>query len=708
MKRWPILAVVGALVVGACGADNNSDSAPDDGLKGAATTIGRQLAGGIAVSIPSNLANLVKFYPTPPLPTAVKTPNMTDPTKVTFTFLAFGDSYGSGEGNPAVAGNFNGDGKSTGPGATWVQGLSTGAQANTDERCHRSSESGSAKAYKRLLTSYPTYTINYASFACSGAETQHIIDTPYNGAKNPNGNAPADIKPQLQQATDYLNSKQLKDPDVDAIYVSIGGNNAGFADVVKDCFIIPGSCESTSSTSSNILKTKVPAVAAEITRVANALRSRFANATIYFSAYPDPLSVAKGGPGDKNNDGICSQDDDQGRISFSSDDMWDIETAESIFLRDKFLPALNASLAKGVSAAGSRVFFVDSHYINRSGNNGFCSATPIIRFNDDALTKQGRDNDLSSVFDYSKGGWHPNDFGYQRYADAIVGALTARAPKLSQSSAVSKWKAAPQSVEDQSGRTPTSIWATSVTSGGVFEIAWNDRSDNEDYFELLVMSASPSIKPQSIQAPSNATSYKFTGAPGSYTFSVRACHTHNSGAAAMCSSWSSTFVNNAKPTQAPGGVTCGSDSDFGSGPFGGCAATFVVPAGTPLSSISYAYVELKDASGVVRGQALVQPGGGRVTVAPTQSDSIGGTINLKASVLLCSLVDRGTCVAGPITDVSMTRVADTAGKVLLPVRVPQSNVPPIPLPVLAAGMPRPSLGFPGFDNGKQCMGNACS
>ncbi|MEY4362242.1 MAG: hypothetical protein RL391_1548 [Actinomycetota bacterium] len=705
MKRWALALAAGSLLLGACSSGSDSGSEGDGGLKGAATTIGRQI--GANVGVPSNLASFVKFNPVPPVPTAKKTPNMTDPTKSTVTFLAFGDSYGSGEGNPAVPGNFNGDGKSTGPGPIWVQGLSTGAQPNTDERCHRSSESGSAKAYKRLKASYPTYTINYASFACSGAETQHIIDTFYEGAKNPNSNAPKDIKPQIQQASDFVASIGLKDPDVDVIYVSIGGNNAGFAEVVKDCFIIPGSCETSGSTSSKNLATKVPKVAGEITRVANALKSKFINARIFFSGYPDPLSVAKGGPGDKNNDGICSQDDDQGRVSFSSDDMWDIETAEAVFLRDRFLPGLNGAISSGVSAAGSNVNFIDSHVANRSGNNGFCSATPIIRFNDDALTKQGRDNDLSSILDYSKGGWHPNDFGYQRYADAIVNAVTSKSPKFSQGAEVAKWTAAPLAVVDSSGSSPTSIWVTSLTSGGVFNLEWNDMSNNEDYFEMLVTSAATNAQAQTIQIPAETTSYKFSGTPGSYTFSIRACHKHVAGGAATCSAWSSTFVNNAKLTTAPGGVTCGADSNFGSGPFGGCAATFTVPAGTPLSSVSYAYIELKDAAGAVRGAALVQPGGGRVIVAPVQSDPIGGTISLKASVLLCSLVDGGTCVAGPISDVSMTRVADTAGKVLLPVRVPQSNVPPIPMPVLDAGMPRPSLGFPGFDNGKQCMANAC-
>ena len=81
-------------------------------------------------------------------------------------------------------------------------------------------------------------TVTFLHLACSGAEALEGILQPYGGLF-PSG---APLPPQITQAAEYVNYSQgaggaKRYPDV--VVTSIGGNDAGFADVVKGCLMKP-------------------------------------------------------------------------------------------------------------------------------------------------------------------------------------------------------------------------------------------------------------------------------------------------------------------------------------------------------------------------------------------------------------------------------------------------------------------------------------
>lgn len=110
-----------------------------------------------------------------------------------------GDSYGSGEG----AGDYDPD---TDYGPDWWQFWEDGGE----NRCHRS---GNAWGVGIGDQHWPG---NYAFEACSGATTDHV--------ENPNGGNEGE-DPQGESVTE----------DTSMIFMSMGGNDAKFADVIKEC-----------------------------------------------------------------------------------------------------------------------------------------------------------------------------------------------------------------------------------------------------------------------------------------------------------------------------------------------------------------------------------------------------------------------------------------------------------------------------------------
>jgi lysophospholipase L1-like esterase len=121
--------------------------------------------------------------PTPPTPTPT-------PTISKLNWVALGDSYSSGEGNPPfLAGSHN-------PG----------------DECHRS-----LAAYSEVIAQSQPSRYNLSFHACSGAVTADLYA--------PNETNEKESTPQL----DWLNSK------TDVVTLTIGGNDVGFPDVMSYC-----------------------------------------------------------------------------------------------------------------------------------------------------------------------------------------------------------------------------------------------------------------------------------------------------------------------------------------------------------------------------------------------------------------------------------------------------------------------------------------
>lgn len=161
-------------------------------------------------------------------------------------YVAMGDSFSSGEGNPR---------------------FEYGTDSDGQNQCHRS-----PKAYPRLLQS--ELALGAMAFvACSGATTNDVLGI----SESDN---PAGIWDEPAQISALSGSTEL-------VTLSIGGNDVGFADFVYDClFPIGGVCdeftdiyEETIWKINNVLPGRLAATYSTILAEAE-------NATIYVLAYP--------------------------------------------------------------------------------------------------------------------------------------------------------------------------------------------------------------------------------------------------------------------------------------------------------------------------------------------------------------------------------------------------------------------------------------
>lgn len=133
-----------------------------------------------------------------------------DVTATNILLVALGDSYASGEGNPR-----NVDAWIASPGAFdayW-----------DDAACHRSVLGGPARAALALEQASPRTSVTLVDVACSGATIEQGILGP-----QPNAAGLSQIE-QVRQI--------VGDRPIDAVTISIGGNDVGFGSVLETCLL---------------------------------------------------------------------------------------------------------------------------------------------------------------------------------------------------------------------------------------------------------------------------------------------------------------------------------------------------------------------------------------------------------------------------------------------------------------------------------------
>ena len=126
-------------------------------------------------------------------------------------YVAMGDSFSSGEGNPP---------------------FEAGTNENGVNECHRS-----PKAYPRLLSDENEDLSPMTFVACSGATTANVL----NGGSPPGESWSEPDAPQVNALTE----------DVDIVTITIGGNDVGFKEFATNCAL--ASCSSISQAYENIM-----------------------------------------------------------------------------------------------------------------------------------------------------------------------------------------------------------------------------------------------------------------------------------------------------------------------------------------------------------------------------------------------------------------------------------------------------------------------
>ena len=133
-----------------------------------------------------------------------------------FLIVSLGDSFASGEGNPDNEDIL---------GPKWQ-----------DRRCHRSAFAGPSLAARLIEGSDATErdartSVTFVHLACSGAKITEGLTGGYLGSE-PHGRREKTVplRPQLDELRDIARKREI-----DAVLVSGGGNDVGFADLITFC-----------------------------------------------------------------------------------------------------------------------------------------------------------------------------------------------------------------------------------------------------------------------------------------------------------------------------------------------------------------------------------------------------------------------------------------------------------------------------------------
>ncbi len=139
-----------------------------------------------------------------------------DITLKDFLIVSVGDSFASGQGNPDIERANSSDGK-----AAWIY-----------QRCHRSAQAGPAQAALRIENADPHTSVTFISYACSGAGiTDGVITEQKKGSVK--------LAPQIRKVRTATAGRKI-----DALLISVGGNDAHFASLVALTIALPDASRS--------------------------------------------------------------------------------------------------------------------------------------------------------------------------------------------------------------------------------------------------------------------------------------------------------------------------------------------------------------------------------------------------------------------------------------------------------------------------------
>lgn len=334
-----------------------------------------------------------------------------------------GDSYGAGEGAPnrnLVRTVLSGD------------GLLDNGQANIfadepmweDTGCHQSEESGQVRGVRSVIGARPEMAIRFANFACSGAVTAEITSSNQNidpnvvmdpmGRRTPNGTVVR--RPQLDRLGDWLAENNRT--HVDLLFLSISGNDVGFATVAQKCLIdnVASECRTDSSVT-GLISQRLPLVPGRLQAIRDDFQNRpFRVHRVVQFGYPDPTRDANGT--------FCSP-----TISITQT-CWgplerSVSQADFRFIHDSFLAPLNNAISTFAASTPDWVFAPTAAL---SRNNGLCNCSASF-FNTVGQSSHIQGDLYGSV--------HPNRRGHKEvYQPVTESHLRSRITALLLDSAV--------------------------------------------------------------------------------------------------------------------------------------------------------------------------------------------------------------------------------------------------------------------------------
>ncbi len=486
-----------------------------------------------------------------PAPMAPDTLRQPTANTTKFVWGSMGDSLAAGEGNPEHPIRHRSDpdnfellrwGNDT---SIWVPILGQNGQPVEDATlradtftCHRSDEAGAPKANRRLRDLYPGVTFLLGHVACSGARTEHLFgndSVTLRGYTGPNtrdesmrGETRVEQPPQIDRIGQFMEDN---DSQLDAVYMSIGANDMGFDEIVKDC-ASPGFGDCLEKWET-LLPNRLANLRDNAYRtVSEAIDARLgADVKVFISQIHNPLHLEASST---KNPPVCQGPDydEHGEVAFGGFDDFlqdNVTTGEAAFafaIPERLNEIIRTAAANhGWTALQSPFGGSDS----RHPGHGMCADNPFANLNSAALRYQGHDLDDTFIFSISGGILHPNDAGYAAFADVILDGLRPGAvdPKV------------------RTGlHPPTRLRIAGVAKGSGIRLRWDDRATSENAYEIEVVPARPQdvarvIYPANVVQLSNGGFRErvrgiglqeylhVTGSskPGLYKYRVRACNT---------------------------------------------------------------------------------------------------------------------------------------------------------------------------------------
>lgn len=294
-----------------------------------------------------------------------------------WVIVSMGDSFASGQGAPDVD-------RHLWHAAVWK-----------DKACNRSSLAGATQAALKIERDDPRTSVTLVHVACSGATVKRGLLFPQDA-----GDGPSKDLSQVRQIEDLVGDRRI-----DALIVSIGGNDIGFGDIIKRCLLHHcGSISDdrrfearlTTLTGGGSSGYGIPELFSCMT--SESCRPGLSGlavspGTIFATTYPDLTSRIVAGR----------------RITCHYGSITSVEFG---WARRRVLTRLNAGVTEAWNERGSHVISLDSSLWE---HHGICAGKQRwIRTVVDSYRYQGGRN----------GAFHPTHEGYaEGYAPAIVRAL---------------------------------------------------------------------------------------------------------------------------------------------------------------------------------------------------------------------------------------------------------------------------------------------
>ncbi len=171
-----------------------------------------------------------------------------------------------------------------------------GARPYSSVSCDRSKSAYGVQAAKKIETVDKRSSVTLVTLACTGA----VTEDPFHLTKNPSVTSASKTGTQLPALNGYLAGRRI-----DALLISVGINDVGFSDILKDC-ISWESCWSHKITDplqndrkvslSDYVSTHVRALKEDYARLNTQIRTSFPRPPkhIYLVGYPSPVFARTG------------------------------------------------------------------------------------------------------------------------------------------------------------------------------------------------------------------------------------------------------------------------------------------------------------------------------------------------------------------------------------------------------------------------------